>query len=62
MKYVYLAVRYVDLGYHVLSAWGSQAEADAEVEREFLADNTKNPHVERKEYDVEMYTIGVKRK
>lgn len=62
MKNVYLAVRYVDLGYHVLSAWGSMAEAEAAVEIEFRADHAKNRHVERKEYDVEQFPIGVQSK
>lgn len=62
MEYVYLAVRYVDLGYHVMSAWGSKAEAEAAVEMAFRADHAKNKHVERKEYDVEQFAIGVQSK
>lgn len=62
MKYVYLAVRYVDLGYHVLSAWGSREEAEAAVEMAFRTDHAKNQHVERKEYDVEQVAIGAKSK
>lgn len=62
MKFIYLAVRYEDLGYQVLSAWGSHPEAEAEAHRVFQADRAKNQHTEAKDYVVIYFQVGVKSK
>lgn len=62
MKTVYLAMRAVDLGYEVLSAWESHKEAQAEIKRVFHIDLAKNKHTEINDYVVKPVEIGAQKK